>query len=383
MKRLTLALLLLSCQAAPGGSNVSDVQKPQAVRLQVSARVDTARSDVRAVLALYESYLNSRPDSIYDNPHWNTAEKAAYEDFDFSRASIYNGVSSAALFRVYTPFALSVEPHRGQYHIRVLYSNPSAEAPYIGSKVWCIHKLVALREGGEWKLGNYLWEKTAGWQKKQVGLVEYVFPPGHGFNAARAQEAAAFCERIVRRFNPGYDKPFQFYLASGPDEMGELENFDYYFTGITTGKAREGMILTSKGDEHYPHELVHQLLPGNEGRGQAIEEGLATFLGTREDPEAYRSLMQKLAHDHRSRPAYTLENILNGDVEWRGYPAIYPGGALACEAVYNAKGDAGLNQLMRGQSGSYEAIVQLCGEILGLSAAEVEQELKQQLRGYE
>lgn len=114
-------------------------------------------------------------------------------------------------------------------------------------------------------------------------------------NAERVHKAQQFCQEIISRFNPEYKDSFSFYLANGIDEMGELENFDYIFSGVTTGKAREGMILSSKGDEFYPHEFIHKLLPKNPTRGHVIEEGLASFLGTREELTEYLPMMERLA----------------------------------------------------------------------------------------
>lgn len=36
-------------------------------------------------------------------------------------------------------------------------------------------------------------------------------------------------------------------------QISEFENLDYIFSGVTSGKAKEGMILSSKGNEFYPH----------------------------------------------------------------------------------------------------------------------------------
>jgi hypothetical protein len=355
----------------------------QRIALQISSRVDTTKSDIKEVLYLYEDYINSRPDSIYDNPYWNNKEKAQYKDFDFSRTNIYNGISNSQLFRIYRPFVLSIEPKNEKYQIRVLYSNSATEPPYVGSKVWCIHKLNAIRDNSVWRLENLLVEKTKNWIKNQVGFIEYVFPPTYQFNTERANKALTFCKEIISRFNPDYNKSFSFYLANGVDEMGELENFDYIFSGVTTGKAREGMVLSSKEDEFYPHEFVHKLLPVNKNRGHVIEEGIATFLGTKDDLAEYLSMMQKLAKDYNVRESYSLDNILNNTTQWNGYPSAYPGGALICEVIHEISGDEGINKLMRGNTKNYDEIISLTGSILQLKNADVIQLISKKIREFE
>ncbi len=387
MIRLLLILTLFSCKRENGKEADVNNEISQAVNnninLHISSRVDTTNRDVKKVLNLYENYINSQPDSIYDNPYWNSDEKARFKDFDFSRINIYNGISSGQLLRVYAPFVLSIEPKNEKYQIRVLYSNSASEPPYVGSKVWCIHKLNAIREKGTWKLENLLADKTRNWTIKQVSFVEYIFPSEHQFNDERANKALAFCNDILRRFNPEFNESFKFYLANGVDEMGELENFDYIFSGATTGKAREGMILSSKGDEFYPHEFIHKLLPVNENRGYVIEEGLATFLGTKENSDEYLTMMQKLANDYERRESYSLENILNNATQWNGYPSAYPGGALICEVIFETKGDEGINQLVKGNTKKYSEIMSLTGSILQLKKADVIQLLKKKISEFE
>ena len=385
MKRLLFILILFSCQAETETrhSDIEEKESPKQVKLQLSSRIDTSNSEIKEILSLYEHYINSQPDSIYDNPYWNSVEKNLYKDFDFSRSSIYNGLNSSQLFRIYSPFVLSVEPINEKYQIKVLYSNSATDPPYVGSKVWCIHMLIAVREKGNWKLENYLWEKTKNWQKRKSGFIEYVFPKAHQFDIERANIANAFCKDIIKRFNPGFNSTFSFYLANGKDEMGELENFDYYFTGITTGKAREGMILSSKKDEFYPHEFIHKLLPQNENRGHVMEEGLATFLGTKEDLDEYLPMMQKLARDYQTIASYSIKNILNNETEWNGYPVAYPGGALICEVINEIKGDAGINKLIAGDTRSYEEIMSLTADVLQMKEHEVIQLIEKKLKEYE
>jgi hypothetical protein len=384
---LLIILVLFSCKREiieeRNVNNEISHQVKNSVKLQISTRVDTTNSDIKEVLNLYENYINSQPDSIYDNPYWNSKEKAQFKDFDFSRIYIYNGISSSQLFRVYTPFVLSIEPKNEKYQIRVLYSNSATEAPYVGSRVWCIHKVNARLEKGTWRLENLLEDKTKDWTKMQMGFIEYIYPQEHQFNVKKANGALKFCNEIVRRFNPEFNETFRFYLANGVDELGELENFDYVFSGVTTGKAKEGMILSSKVDEFYPHEFIHKLLPVNENRGHVIEEGLATFLGTKEDSNEYLPLMQKLAKDYKRRKSYSLENILNNTTEWNGYPSAYPGGALICEVIHEVSGDEGLNQLVRGNTKTYSEIIGLTSRVLQLKEYDVIQLIEKKLKEFE
>ena len=102
MKLLLLVLIIFSCKAESQkieSGETEVLQKTEVkTKMQISSRVDTTNIEVKEVLELYENYINSQPDSIYDNPYWNSEEKARFKDFDFSRINIFNGISSSQLF---------------------------------------------------------------------------------------------------------------------------------------------------------------------------------------------------------------------------------------------------------------------------------------------
>jgi hypothetical protein len=344
------------------------------IKLLISSRVDTSSKDVKAVIKLYEDYYNSTPDSIYDNPYWNKSEKELYSDFDFSRESIFQGgLNATTLFQYYSPFVMSVEAIGAKYQIRVLFSSPTTDPAYAGSKVWCIQKLNAIKENEVWEFENLIVELSKNWSSKQIGFIEYIYPPAHSFDIIEAEQAEAFCNEMIQRFNPNYNDAFRYYVTSSTDDMGLLENFDYYFVGVTAGKAREGMIITAKGNEYYPHELVHKLLPFNPNRGTIIEEGLAVFLGTKEDQKEYDKVMNKLATDLYENPEkINFKSVLSQKMVFNDYQMSYPAGAGICELIYESNGDLGLIQLIHADTETYDEIVMAVCTIMNLTEQELE-----------
>lgn len=372
---LTLFLLLFS---------YSHAQESVELSLSLSNRVDKTNSEVMAVVDLYKNYFESKPDSIYNNPYWNTAEKNKYDDFDFSRQSIFQGgMNAPTLFKYFTPFVMSVEPIGDKYQIRVMYSNNATDEKYVGSKVWCINKLNAVKEDGKWVLENLMVELTEKWNSKTVGHINYIYPPRHDFDETEAEEAREFCDRIIGKFNPDFNEHFQYYLTSSIDDMGLLENFDYYFVGMTTGIAKKTMILSAKGNENYPHEFVHKLLPVNEKRGKVIDEGLAVFLGTKEDEAQYREDLSKLTSDlANDLEKINFESVVSQTVRFNGYQTAYPAGAALCELVYSKKGDQGLINLIHSDTSNMENIIKSISKITGLNRKEIESEWTKVLNNY-
>lgn len=368
------------------GFNLLHAQEnPSTIKLLISSRVDTSFKDVREIIALYEDYYKSRPDSIYDNPYWNKKEKELYDDFDFSRSSIFqSGVDAKVLFKYYAPFVMSVEPIRdNKYQIRVLFSSGATDPKYSGSKVWCIQKLNAFKEDGKWVLENMIVELSKHWVSRKVGFIEYVYPPNHTFDSLEAVKADNFCNEMIGRFNPSFNETFKFFVTSNVDDMGKLENFDYSFVGISSGKAREGMILTAKGNEHYPHEFVHKLLPPNENRGYVIEEGLASFLGTKQSKEEYEVLMSKLAKDlNENLGKINFKSVISQSVRFNGYQTAYPAGAGICELVYAKSGDKGLIDLLNSDTSTFDEIISTVHSITNLSEREIEAEWNKIMEKY-
>lgn len=374
MRSLAVVILFLSTVGQVIGQ--TDTAK---LILLVSSRVDTSAADVKSVIQLYENYYNAKPDSIYDNPFWNEREKKQYHDFDFSRESLFqSGMKAHDLFKYFTPFLLSVEPKGQKYQLRVLFSSTTTNPKYVGSKVWCIQKLNAVKQNDEWVLENLMVDLTEKWQSKIYGCITYVYPPSFQFNDNNALKSIAFCNDIIQRFNPTFNNEFKFYITGNIDDMGLLENFDYYFTGMTSGKAREGMILSAKGNEYYPHEFIHKLLPTNPTRGYVIDEGLAEFLGSKKDTSIYKKRMSQLATDLKDNTEkFNFDSVLSQSVRFNGYQTAYPAGAAICEIVCNICGDKGLIKLLSANTSDFKNMIESVCSITNLSKLELEQKWKE------
>jgi len=368
MKKVILFLSIVLCGFCSIGQN-----KKQKIKVQLSSRVNIASKEVNEIVALYENYLNSNPHLISDNPFWNTKEKKLYKDFDFSRASMFqSGMTTEQLCSIFPPFVMSVESLGDKYQIRILFSMATNNPEYFSSKIWCIQKLNVIKEKEKWVLENLLVEISKNWKSKTIGLIEFVYPSSHIFNIEEAKLSEVFCKNIISRFNTNYNSSFKYFLTSNIDDMGLLENFDYYYVGITKGKARENMILTAKGNEYFPHELVHKLLPENKKRGHVIEEGLAVFLGTKENFLEYENMRLELANDlENNKVKINFKSVVSQGISFNGYQTAYPAGAAICELVYNKTGDKGLLQLINANTENYEEIVNVLIKITNLTLEEI------------
>lgn len=323
-----LLLFLFSADAAIGQQTKIDVA--------IHFRVDTSKKEIKEVAALWVNYLNSQPDSLYDNPWWNNAEKLKYRGFDFSMPYLYQ-VPSKQLLAYYKPVILSIEKEGEYYGIRTLFSADGLEGVHATTNPWCITKLYAVKENGEWRLKNALPVITEKWNRKTIGKITFVYPQDHKFNNGLAANANQFCNELSREFKFPEWEPFEYYVTESGDEMGRLLNFDFYAAGYTTGIGDNDkrILFSGTGSEYYPHEFIHLILPKFERHG-LVEEGFATWKGGREG-KTFQESAELLANELAKNDTVTFSDILNRNWGWQ-YGSFYTTGAILCKSAYDKGG---------------------------------------------
>lgn len=316
----------------------------QQIPMTIHARVDTTKKEIREIALLWTNYLNARPDSIYNNPYWNEAEKKLYKDVDLSRIFIYQ-FSSRQLLNYYKPTILSIEKERDAYAIRTLFAADGLEGTYRKSNPWCITRLYAVKENDKWKLKNALPIITQNWKRTTVGKITFIYPPQHRFNDTLAKKANEFCNRITNDFQFPKWKIFDFYITENGDELGRLLNFDFFFTGHTTGIGMNDnrILLGGFGSEWYPHEFVHLIVPDNERHG-LINEGFATWQGGTME-KTFEERANILASQIAINDTVTFADVLHKTWGWQ-YAAYYTTGAIFCKLAYDKGGIPAVKKLL-------------------------------------
>ena len=327
------------------------------VGVEIHARVDTTNPEVKEVANLWANYLNAQPDSIYDNPYWNNAEKLKFRSFDLSRAYMYP-FPAKQLLHYYKPTILSIEKENENYSIRTIFAAEGLEGSYRKSNPWCITKLYAVKENGEWKLKNTLPIVTENWEQTTVGKITFIYPPEHQFDMAAANRANAFCDDIANEFHFGEWEPFDFYITKSGDEMGRLLNFDFFFAGYTTGVGmnENRILLSGLGSEFYPHEFVHLVVP-SAPRHRMVEEGFATWKGGAMEKD-FDELVHKLALELEVNDALNFHDILTKNAGWQ-ISAFYTTGAVFCNAAYKKGGTSMVKSLLEIEGSDTELLLSI------------------------
>lgn len=337
------------------------ISQTTSIDVIIHSRIDTSKQEVKAIANLWIDYLNSSPDSLYDNPYWNIEEKEKFKHcdyFDFSIPHLYQ-FSSSQLLNYFKPTILTIEKEGEVYGIRTIFFADGLEGKYKKSNPWSMVKLYAIQEKGKWKLKNALPIITKNWNVTTLGKITFKYPPSHKFSKKLAKKAIEFCDNITKEFQLPNWKPFDYYITSSGDELGKLLNFDFAFGGYTTGIGLKsfGMLLSGFGSEYYPHEFIHLLLPDFK-RHAMIEEGFATWKGG-QGGKSFQESAKILAQEVYKNDTVSFENVLKKEWGWQ-YAAFYTTGAIFCQKVYDKGGVAAIKKLLETPNTNDKLIESIC-----------------------
>ncbi len=327
----------------------------------LNGRVDTSIAEVKEVLDLWLRYLDSSPDSAYDNPHWNQEERKAYGpgEFDFTGRLMYQ-MPASDLVRIFKPVILSIEKENDRYAIRTLFYGDKLEGYMARSNPWAITRVHAIRDHGSWKLANALPTLTAEWRKERVGRITYIFPHDHTLDTTLAQRSNDFCDSVGNLLGREW-APFEYYITHSPDELGRILGFDFFFAGYTSGLSMNSQrkILAGFGSEWYPHEFVHMV--AGTIRNRMIDEGLATWIGgsgRRVFPDMAKDLGECLSGINSVR----FSDVFNQEWGWQ-CAAFYTTGAILVDQAYKRGGMAAVRRLMSAPDDEREFVAFLSSEL--------------------
>jgi len=354
MKKTIVLIGLFVCLL----STIQSFGQQTKVEVTIHSRVDTTKKEIKEVAELWINYLNSKPDSLYDNPYWNNAEKIKFKNYDLSREYLYQFPSNQ-LLSYYKPTILSIEKEGDNYGIRTIFSADGLQEEYRKSNPWCITKLYAVAENGGWRLKNALSIITEKWPKKTVGKITFIYPPQHKFNETLAKRANLFCNKITKEFQFPEWKPFDFYITNSGDELGQLINFDFFFAGYTAGIGMNDnrMLLSGSCSEFYPHEFIHLIVPKFVRHG-IIEEGFATWKGGQGE-KTFEESVKYFANELAKNDTVTFYDVLHRKWGWQ-FAAFYTTGAIFFNTAYEKGGIKLVNKLLMTPNNNEELVDKIC-----------------------
>ncbi len=352
---------------------VSLYAQPQK-QMNVAYRVDQNNPDIAAILEQFARYLTSRPDSVYDNPAWNKAEKRHYLGaglpFDRSSRYLYGGTNAFIFLKHYLPTVLSVEPIGEKYVLRVFFYGENLPPDWAAWNPPCILRLYAAKSGKEWKFENAIQEETRNWKRQTYGPINYVVHPNFDFDKKLAFDAVSFCDSLAAIFDLEDIPSFDYYLTTSEEELARLFNFDYwlsYQTHVIQPEIRE--IATAKQGVVNRREFAQMIIP--QGKNFIVNEGIATYFGGIGN-KSYNTVLSDYADYIKDNDSLRFSNIALPRYykQYAKNPLNVVGGFLA-QKVYEKQGADGLLQLVN-VGVSAQELFALSEKLLGLKPGELD-----------
>jgi hypothetical protein len=353
-------LLLITCAVLCAFSPAAS-----AVDVIVSSAVDTTDVDKKAVLQLWTDYLESRPDLMWSDTEWNSDKSRFWRDFDLTAPYVYQFNTDDPL-RTYQPTVMAIEKEGELYSIRTLFYGEGLDPTYDNQNLWAIVRVYARYEGDRWKLGSALGVHTAHWNRPAIGKITFVSPPEHDFNVALASRSVSFCDSLSHLFDFFSWDPFEFYITASREEVDRIIGLDYYVAGFPWARAMRphDILITGKGSEWYPQELVRMIATGpGLAPHNVLEEGFAGWIGGWQN-KSYADNMREVAAYVSAHINITFQDYLDRGPEFDVDGSQYFPGAVLCDMVYSAAGAGGIEMLFkagRTDDALYAAIQQTLG----------------------
>lgn len=339
-------------------------------KIQLGFWTDTVQyPELTPIVNLYVNYLESHPDSIYDNPYWNSAGKKRYKDFDISRNSVFQGGqgawTAASFYTIFSAHILSIEKKDSVYKIKVMFYRTEKDQYSKDLAKFnppMIQRYYAILENGEWKLANAFTYDFGAWHTAETKYINYHFPTKSLYNEELAEKANRFCDSIICRFDfSPLEEKIEYYICNGELEVGEILGYDHYIYGWAAGKTIQNKIISGNGTVYYPHEFVHFIDDDPEPRGHNISEGFASWLGGSME-KSYPQLANAFADEYLNSPNASFAWA------WESKLSKYALGALIIDMVFDKKGDKGVLEFMNLPSHNAEESQSSVEEICGWSS---------------
>ncbi|NEM96917.1 hypothetical protein [Pontibacter burrus] len=360
------------------------------VKPAITARIDTTRSEVKAVYQLIGNYFNSSPDSVYQNPYWNEQEVNYYYkqqngNFDLAAHFLFAHMNAKQLFSTFKPTVLSIEPAGEKYVARILLAADTVQQWMVDYKMnppFLLRYYAARDKTGTWKLENTWSNELSRWGNYKTKWVTFYYPPTFNFSAANAEKASRFVEDVVARMELKEARPFDFYVMSSEEELGRLHNLDYwlsYSTGFT--QKLYNRALSAKGREEHLHEFVHMVYPLLQNH--FLAEGVATWLGGVDGYTPFQETLHAVSKDiYENHPNVTFHDLYSNKFRYATEQSPrYVAGAVVYQLVYEERGLQGIRQFEKSQN-TYESLIKTFASVMKMKESKVEGFLTNYIRQY-
>lgn len=240
--------------------------------------------DIVQINKMWNQYLMSAPDSLYDNPCWNRKEKEKYKSYDLIRSEGYMELFRMARTYKMKNLVLSITPIEDNlYDIHSMYYWANwHEYPYV---LCTTHVLAFKDEDGKFVLGNWLGYYSRDWKTITRGKITYHYQTCKKDNK-KIKKSSEFLAFLEKTFDIHVDH-LDVYISSGRKESMRLKGFGYDFgqtavsdandVGATTDIDNCIIYSNAKKGEYYQHEMLRFVISQYNYPHHLLSDGLAEY----------------------------------------------------------------------------------------------------------
>lgn len=270
------------------------------VELMYRFENDSFASELQSRFSDYFSYIaNSKEASVF----YDAESRAFYKHPEVSQsmALFYDG----RFFSVHKPMIIAIYKS-GQDTIAKL-NFTRIDSAGIATSMATIDFGIK-RENDQLYFSNMALINSRNWIERKVGSITYFYPQTHEFSEREAFKMEGFNKELASLFVM-QPRKIRYFVCDTYIDAKKLQGFDYEYDmfniNVYGGSSDVGnrIIYSGNGSEYYPHELVHQYIPGWIGTNQInywFLEGVCTFLGGSrgKDLDWHIDVLKKYIVDH-------------------------------------------------------------------------------------
>lgn len=348
-----------------------DIYAYEDIPISYSNRIDTVNDKA---VKLWTSYLQSRPDSIYENPFWLDIDRNDRFSFDPARIWIFQ---NQEMLKTYKPMILSSEEvSPGLTMIKTLFIGTSDTSNKISPLA--IYRVYAQVKDSEYVLKSALQVETKSWESRKMNGLTFTLSPLHKYTSSLARKSARFCDSLTALFDLPDIEDAKIYVLTSKDELASILGFDYFVSppfGLTY--AEKDIVLTALNSEWHPHELAHLIFRSYSKTHRFLQEGVATWCGGSLGQSLLDlTLLLKKENEKKGQPL-SFKNVLQA--EQNESLAYYTYGALIFKEVFERSGGRGVkNVLIEGENNN-KSVEEIIANSLDISVSDIDDFLQKSL----
>lgn len=306
----------------------------------IMARVDLGNESVVGALEVWKLYVVSRYGDVGVGVDW-------YDPYgDIVTEDVYDSwlpKGSLVMSDVYT-VVLSAEPEDDYVIVRTLWYRRT-EGDLYPATIAITRTYVRVGVGGDFRLCNPVVMSSYRMKRRSVGGLSYIVDKDYKLNYAAAERMVVYCDSLSALYDVEDVRESSFVIVGSKDELALKCGIEYFASPpIGLAYPRSRLILSSLGNEWYPHEMAHVIFRQFMGTHSFLFEGLAVYVGG-SIRDSYKELIQKAGLELRQRKVKPdLKEIMGNPVaESLLYYAI---AGLVIHGIYEVHGASGVKKIL-------------------------------------